>query len=189
MDNIFMNCANVKLSDPRRLLVNSSDKINLKRKDKYVALSNPSIHYTWKNIKKSHKIKEFKTSAPTWSKEFELPDGSYSVLDIQNFFQYIIKRHETVTVNPSITIYVNKTENRITFKMKPGYYLERLTPKKIKLLGSTKSKITENKNRENAPYLVITKVVLVHFNMVDNDRQYYSRVLSTLFLINHFVKY
>ena len=91
------------------------DKIILKRSDKYVALSNLSIYYTWKNIKKSYKKNKFKISAPTWNEEFELPDGLYSVSDIQDYSEYIIKEHDTVTDNPSIRIYVNKIENRITF--------------------------------------------------------------------------
>ena len=82
MDTIFMNSENSKTSDPRRLLLNISDKINLKRSDKYVALSNLTIYYTCKNIKKLYKNNKFKISAPTWNEEFELPHGSYSVSDI-----------------------------------------------------------------------------------------------------------
>ena len=95
--------------DPHRLLLNLSDKINLKRSDKYVALSNLSIYYIWKNMKKSYKSNKRKISAPTWNEEFELPDGSYSVLDIQDYFEYILKRHGQNTDNPSIRIYINKT--------------------------------------------------------------------------------
>ena len=94
MDTIFINSENSKTSDPHRLLLNLSDKINLKRSDKYVALSNLSIYYTWKNIKKSYKNNKFKISAPTWNEEFELPDGSYSVSDIQDYFEYIFKNME-----------------------------------------------------------------------------------------------
>ena len=110
MDTIFMNFVNSKMSDSHRLLLNVSDKKNLKRKDKYVALSNLSIHYTWKNIKKKTKIynNKFKISAPIWNEEFELPDGPYSVSDIHDYFKYIFKKHETVTESPSIMIYVNK---------------------------------------------------------------------------------
>ena len=86
-----MNSENSKTSDPHRLLLNLSDKINLKGSDKYVALSNLSIYYIWKNIKQSHKNNKLKISAPTWNKEFELPNGSYSVLDIQDYFEYIIE--------------------------------------------------------------------------------------------------
>ena len=91
MHTIFMNSENSKTSDPHRLLLNLSDKINLKGSDKYVALSNLSIYYIWKNIKQSHKNNKLKISAPTWNKEFELPNGSYSVLDIQDYFEYIIE--------------------------------------------------------------------------------------------------
>ena len=81
MDTIFMNSESSKRNDPHRLLLNLADKINL-GSDKYVALSNLSIYYTWKNIKKSYKNNKFKISAPTWNEQFELPDGSYSVSDI-----------------------------------------------------------------------------------------------------------
>ena len=91
MDTIFMNSENSKTSAPHRLLLNLSDKINLKRSEKYVALSNLSIYNTWKNIKKSYKNNKFKISAPTWNEEFELPDGSYSVSDIQDYFEYSLK--------------------------------------------------------------------------------------------------
>ena len=79
-----MNSKNSKTSDPHRLLLNLSDKVSLKRSDKYVALSNFSIYYTWKNMKKSCKNNKCKISAPTWNEEFELPDESYSVSDIQD---------------------------------------------------------------------------------------------------------
>ena len=177
MDTIFMNSENSKTSDPHRLLLNLTDKINLKRSDKYVALSNLSIYYTWKNIKKSYKNNKFKISAPTWNEEFELPDGSYSVSDIQDYFKYILKKHKIVTDNPSIRIYVNKIENRITFKIKTGYYLELLMPETMKLLGSTKSKMTKDKNGENEPHLEINEVVLVHCNIVNNDYHQDSRIL------------
>ena len=86
-----MNSENSKTSDPHRLLLNLTDKINLKRSDKYVALSNLSIYYTWKNIKNSYENNKFKISALTWNEGFELPDGSYSVSDIQDYCEYIFK--------------------------------------------------------------------------------------------------
>ena len=102
-------------------------------------IKNLSIHgnYTWKYIKKSYKNNKFKISVPTWTEEFELPDGSYSVSDIQDFFEYIFKK-QTVTDNPSRSIYINKVENRITFKIKTGYYFELLMPELIKLLEGLK---------------------------------------------------
>ena len=111
--------------------------------------------------------------------KFELPDGLYSVSDIQNYFKYILKKHRENTNKPSIQIYINKIENRITFKIKKGYSLELLTPETMKLLGSTENKITEDKNRENVPQLEITEVVLFHCDIVNNDYQQDSRVLHT----------
>ena len=95
--------------------------------------------------------------------------GSYSVSDIQDYFEYILKKHSENVDNPSIRIYVNKIENRITFTIKDGYYLARLTPETMKLLGITKSKITKDKNGENVPHLEIVELVLVHCNLVISD--------------------
>ena len=92
MDTIFINSKNSKTSDPHRLLLNIPDKIMLKRSDTYVALSNLSISYTRKNIRKSYKNNKFKIPTPTWSEEFELPDGSYYVSDIQDYYAYIMKK-------------------------------------------------------------------------------------------------
>ena len=107
---------------------------------KSVALSNLSIYYTWKNVKSSYKNNKFKISAPTCIDKFELLVGSYSVLDIQEHFEYILKKHGENINNPSVRIYVNKTENRITFKTKNEYCLELLTTERMKLLGSTEIK-------------------------------------------------
>ena len=86
-----------------------------------MALSNLSIYYTWKNRKSLYNNNKFKISAPTWSDEFELPDGSCPISDIQDYFEYILKKHIENVDNPLIRIYVNKIENRITFKIKNGY--------------------------------------------------------------------
>ena len=122
---------------------------------------------------------DFKTLAFSWNEEFKLPDGLYSISYIQYYFEYILKKDAEKTVNPSIRICTNKIEYRITFIIKTGYYLELLTPKTMKLLGSTKSKITKNQNEENLPYLEITEVVLIHRNVVYNSYQQNSRVLYT----------
>ena len=111
--------------------------------------------------------------------EFKLPDGSYSMLDIQDYFEYILKKHSKNVDNPSIIIYVNKIENRITFKIKNGYYLELLTSEPMKLLESTESKITKDKNAENVPHLAVVELILVHCNLVNNDYQEDSRILYT----------
>ena len=81
-----------------------------------------------------------------------MPDGSYPVSDIQEYFEYIIKKHETVDDNSLIRIYVNKVENRITLSIKTGYYLEPLTPETMTLLGSTKNKITKDESCDNVPH-------------------------------------
>ena len=138
-----------------------TDKLDLRRGQKTVALSNLSIYYTWKNIKSSYNNNKFKISAPTWNEELELPDGSYSISDIQDYFEYILKKQSESVDNPSIRIYVNKIENRITFKIKNGYYLELLTPETMKLLGSTKRKITKDKNGENVSHLEVVELVFV----------------------------
>ena len=179
MDTIFMDSENSRTSEYHVLVLKLTDKLDLRRGKKTVALSNLSIYYTWKNVKSSYKNNKFKISAPTWSEEFKLPDGSYSVSDIQEYFEYILKKHSESVDNPSIRIYVNKIENRITLKIKNGYYLELLTPKTMKLLGSTEIKITKDKNGEYVPDLEIVEVVLVHCNLVNNDYQQNSRILYT----------
>ena len=108
-----------------------------------------------------------------------MPDGSYSISDIQDYFEYVLKKHSQSVDNPSIRIYINKTENRITFKIKSGYYLELLTPETMKLYGSTVSKINKDKNGENVLHLEVVELVLVHCNVVNNDCQQDSRILFT----------
>ena len=120
----------------------------MRRKDKYIALSNLNIYYTWKNITKTYKKIKFKISTPTWHEGLELPDGSYSISGIQDYFEYILKKYGEKTINPLIRTYTNIIENRITFKIEAGYYLELLTPEIMKLLGSTKIKITKNEYLE-----------------------------------------
>ena len=179
MDTIFMDSENSRTSEYHVLVLKLTNKLDLRRGQKTAALSNLSIYYTWKNIKSSYNNNKFKISAPTWSEEFELPDGSYSVSDIQDYFEYILKKHSKSVDNLSIRIYANKIENRITFKIKNGYYLELLTPETMKLLGSVENKINKDKNGENVLHLEIVEVVLVHCNLVNNDYQQNSRILYT----------
>ena len=93
MNTIFMNSKDSNTSDPYILLLNLTNKIDLRRKDKYIASWNLSIYYSWKNIKKWHNSNKFKISAPTWNEGFELHDGSYFIPDIQDYFEYILKKH------------------------------------------------------------------------------------------------
>ena len=107
MDTIFMNSENSRTSEYHVLVLNLTDKLDLRKGQRTVVLSNLSIYYTWKNIKSSYNNNKFKISALTWSEEFELPDGSYSVSAIQDYFEYILKHSENVD-NPSIRVYVNR---------------------------------------------------------------------------------
>ena len=108
-----------------------------------MALANLNIYYTWKNIKTEYNNNKFRISAPTWNETSNLPDGSYSIADIQDYFEFIIKKHKNLTENPPIQIYPNKTKNRIVFKIKNGYKLELLTPETMRLLGSTKKMLMQ----------------------------------------------
>ena len=113
-----MNSENSKTSAPHVLLLKLTNKLDLGIGEKIIALSNLSIYYTWKNIKSSYNNNKFKISALTWNDEFELPDGSYFVSDIQDCFEFILEKHGEDIDEPSVEIYLNKTENRITFKIK-----------------------------------------------------------------------
>ena len=188
MDTIFMNSEKSKTSEPhilKLIILKLTDKLDLRLDKKVIALSNLSIYYTWNNIKSSYNNNKFKISAPTWNVEFTLPDGSYSISDIQDCFEHIFKKHGEKIDNdndknkPSVKIYINKIKNRITFKIKNGHSLELLTKETMKLFGNTESEITKDKNGENVPHLEIAEVVLVHCNMVNNDYQQNSRVLYT----------
>ena len=184
-----MNSENSKTSEPHILKLKLTDKLDLRVDKKVIALSNLSIYYTWNDIKSSYNNNKFKISARTWNEEFTLPDGSYSISDIQDYFEYIlknhgentdiIKKHGENTDKPSIQMYGNKIENRITFKIKNGYSLELLTNETVKLIGSTERKITKDKNGQSVPHLEITEVVLVHCNIVNKDYQQDSQVLYT----------
>ena len=180
-----MNSDNSKIS--HILVLKIPNKLDWRIGEKTIALSNRSIYYTWKNIKSSYNKNKLKISALTWDHEFELPEGSYSVSDIHDYFEFILEKHVKDIDEPLVHIYVNKIENRITFKIKKGYSFKILTPATMKSLGSTKNEITEDKNGENVPHLEITKVSLVLYNIINNDYQQDSRVLTILFQIYRLV--
>ena len=141
MDTILMNLENSKTSELHVLILKLTDKLDLRRSEKIISLSNLSIYYTCKNIKISHNNNKGKLSAPKWNDKFELPDGSYSVSNIQDYFEYIFKeKHGENTNKPSVQPYVNRIENRVTFKIKDVFSLELLTPETITLLGNNKIK-------------------------------------------------
>ena len=108
MDTIFINSENSKTSKPHVLKLKLTSKLDLRLGEKVIALSNLSIYYTWKNIKSSYNNNKFKISAPTWNDEFDLPDRSYSVSDIQDYFKFILKKRGENTNKLSVQIYVKQ---------------------------------------------------------------------------------
>ena len=172
-----MNTENSQTNEPHRFKLDLTNKLNLKNQN--VALANLSIYYTGKNIKSEYNNNKFEISAPTWVDTFDLPDGSYSIADIQDYFEFNIKKHEPLTENPPIHVFPNKIKNRIVFKIKAGYKLELLTPEIMRLLGSAKKYVDKDKDGKITPKLESVEVVLVHCNLVKNNYQHISKVLFT----------
>ena len=162
METFFTNTKNSETSEPHRFRYNLIDKLDFKNPNKNMALANFSIYYTWKNVKSIYNNNKFKISAPTWNETFDLPDGSYNISEIQDYIEYIIKKHKTIGENAPILIYANKISNRIVFKIKTGYKLELLSKETMKLLGSSKDAIDADKNSKNVPRLENVEEVLVH---------------------------
>ena len=151
-----------------------------KNPNKNMALANLTIYYTQKNIKSEYNNNKFKIFAPTWNETFDLPDGSYSISDIQDYFEFIIKKHETLTENPPIQIYPNKIKNRIVFKIKTGYKLELLTPETMRLLGSTKKMLIQIKivkMYQNWNLLKLFQYIVIQSKMIINIHQKFYLVL------------
>ena len=123
METIFMNTGNSKTDEPHKFVLNLPQRLDLRSSNKYVAIQKSSIYHTWKNIKQQHKNNKYKIIAPTWNNEFELPDGSYSISDIQDYIEYIIKKYETLTAIFRTHVYINKINNKSVFKVKDGYKL------------------------------------------------------------------
>ena len=170
MGNIFMSTENGKTSDSNRFRLYFTDKIDL-RGNKKIALSDLSIHYTWYNIKEQYNNNKFRLFAPTWSEDVTIPDDSYEISQIQNYFlDEVIKKYESdVKSNEQspILTYANRILNRITFRIKTGYKLELLTNETMRLFGD--GPITDTtKNGENVPRLEIVRNVLVFCNLVEN---------------------
>ena len=176
METTFMNTANSKTKHSN---VSFTDKLNAKNPNKSIALANLSIYYTWKNIKSDYNNNKLKISVPTWNDTFDVPDRSYSIAALQNYFEYIIKKHETITDISPVLIYVNEINNRIVFEIKSGYKLELLSKETMKLLGSTSNSIDGDKNSELVPKLESVDLILVHCNVVNNSYQQASKVLFT----------
>ena len=128
-----MNTENSKTNEHHRFRLTLANKLNLKDPNRNMALAKLTIYYTWTNIKSAYINNKFKISAPTWNDEFDMPDGLYSVSDIQHYFECIIKKQETIADNTPVKTYTNKTKNRIVFKIKAGYKLELLSYETMRL--------------------------------------------------------
>ena len=135
-----MNTENSKINELHRFRLPLADKLNVKNPSKNMPLANFLLASTYGKTLNLHNNNKFKISVPTWDDEFDLPDGSNSIADIQDYFEFIIKKHETLTENPPVQIQSNKTKNRIDFKVKTGFKLELLSSETMKLLGSTKKR-------------------------------------------------
>ena len=122
-----MNTLNSRTNESNKFIYQFTNKLNLKNPSKNMALANLSIYYTWENIKSEYNNNKFKIYVPTWNDQFNLPNGSYSVSDIQDYSEYIIKKHETIADNHPVQIYVNEIKKGIVFKLKTGYKLDLLT--------------------------------------------------------------
>ena len=96
METFFMNTKNSKTNELHRLKYNLIDKLDLTNPNKNTTLASLSIYYAWKNVKPIYNNNKFKISAPTWNNTFDLPDGLYNIPAIQNYIEYIIKKHETI---------------------------------------------------------------------------------------------
>ena len=116
-----MNTENSSTIQPHKFVPSFIQRLHLKNSDKYVALKTLSINYTWKNIRQQYKNNKLKIIAPTWNDEFEFPDGSYLVSDIQVDVEYIIKKHETLTDNAPADISINKINKRLIFQICSDY--------------------------------------------------------------------
>ena len=140
------NTSNSKINESNKFICQLTDKLNLINPNKNTALAYLSISYTWKNIKSEYNNNRFRLNGLTWSEKFDLPDASYNIEQIQDYFENIIKKHKTIADNPPVQIYVNKIKHRIVFKIKTEYKLELLSKETIKLLGSFKKGIDKSKD-------------------------------------------
>ena len=174
METIFMNTKNSKTNEYNRFRLYFIDKLDL-RGNKTIALSNLPIYYTWQNVKEKYKNNKFKLIEPTWDETFDLPDGSYTIADIQDYFLYIIKKHESTTSSEEapILIYTNKIKNRIA-----RYKLQMLTNETMAFFGDEPI-VDRDKNGANVPILEIVESVLLHCNVVHNDYLQNSKLLYT----------
>ena len=159
-----MNTKNSKTHEPNRFRLYFRDKLNLKN-NKIISLANLSTYFTWQNVRSLCNNNKFKIITLTWNETFDLPNGSYNIEQIQDNFEFIIKKHETITdENYPILIYPNKIKNRVVFKIKRGYKLELLPKETMALLGD--EPIDKDNDSDNLPQIEQVHSVLVHCNVV-----------------------
>ena len=140
-----MNRENSEKTEPHKLALNLSKGLDLRSSNKKVAFQKLSIYYKWRNMRQEYKNNKIKRIDQMWNDELESTDGSYSVSDMEDYVKYIIAKHETSSNNPPIHIHINRTDNRLVFKIKDGFKLELPTPVTMRLFGSTK-KIDRQEN-------------------------------------------
>ena len=172
----FMNTENSKTNESHKFALTLSQRLDLRRSDKHFALQNLSIYYTWKNIRNQYENNKLKIIAPTWNDEIELRDSFYSVSDIQDYIEFIMKENETLTTISPIHVYINIINNRSVFKIKDGYRTELQRPETMTLFGSTRKLIEKTKAEK---IIELIEVVLVQCNFVVNRYQQKSEVLYT----------
>ena len=127
-------------------------------------------------IRQQRKSNKLEIIALLWNDEFELPDGSYSVSDMQEYIDYNIQKYKTLPINPSFCLYINRIYNRLVFKIKDGYKLKLQTSEIMKLFGSTNKLIDKTKDGENVLSHKVIEVVLVQWNLVENQYQQNVRI-------------
>ena len=162
-----MNSEKSKTSETHRFRLDLTDKLDFKDLKKNMALANLSIYYTWKTIKSECTNNKVKISAPTWNDTFDLLDGSYSISDIQDYFEFIIKKHETLTEIPLVQLDWNKIKNRT---------VDAWNNEIVRKWGKN---VDQDKGGGNVPKLESVEVALVHCNLVKSDYQHTSKVLFT----------
>ena len=148
-----MNTENSKTNEPHRFKFPLVDKLDLKDSNRNMTLANLSIYYTQKNIKSLYNNNKFKNSPPSWNDEFDLPDGTFSIADIQDYIEFIIKNIGLQLKILLYKFYSKKIKNKILFKVKTGYKLELLSSETMKLLGCVKKDVDQDKDGEDVPKL------------------------------------
>ena len=173
-----MNTENSENNERHRFRLTLANKLNLKDPSKNMALANLSIYSIWKNIKSAYNSNNFKISPSTWNDKFDLPDGSYSTSDTQDYFRFIIKKNETLTENAPVQIYTNKIKNRILLKKKNRIQIRIFIFRNNEIIKHNKH-VDQDKDGEDVSKLESFEIALVYCNLVKNNYKQASTVLFT----------